>query len=262
MNISNNKSQDTINILFLGQCLSAGYEDVAGEAAFPAVAMRLLALRFPTLRFKYDIKYLHHPTGLKALLKHKLKASSPDVAVINLAAMFAATVWRVSLLYQIAPDIVDLARSFIKKLDKKITGTGNGSSIESLVGKTSPWRPTVIHPPVSLDEYERLVEDAITACRGISPCRLVLQGPGRFNQDTSEDYAIHAPELWVSVNQMTVRVGKRFGLPVINTQEALAEYGGDVFLPNNHRFSAYGHEVVAREVESVLASQVKGLRAD
>jgi hypothetical protein len=42
----------------------------------------------------------------------------------------------------------------------------------------------------------------------------------------------------------------------------LAEYGGEVFTPNNHRWSEYGHEIIAREVESALASQVTDLSPD
>jgi hypothetical protein len=61
---------------------------------------------------------------------------------------------------------------------------------------------------------------------------------------------------------MILRVGKRTGAGVINAQEALAEHDGEVFLPGNHRFSTYGHEVVAREVEAVLASQVMMLRSE
>ena len=52
---------------------------------------------------------------------------------------------------------------------------------------------------------------------------------------------------------------ERLDVAVINAQEALAEYGSDVFTPNNHRWSEYGHEIIAREVESALASQMTEL---
>jgi hypothetical protein len=84
-------------------------------------------------------------------------------------------------------------------------------------------------------------------------------GPGRFNDDTHEDYPVHSPELWSSVNRMVSRVGERLGVPVIDVQEALSEYGSEVFILNNHRWSEYGHEIIAREVESAVGSQVNGL---
>jgi hypothetical protein len=113
-----------------------------------------------------------------------------------------------------------------------------------------------VQPPIGLDEYERLIEEALVYCDRTTSCRLVLVGPGRFNEDTNEDYAIHNSELWSSVNSMILRVGARRNVPVVNAQESLAEHGGEVFIANNHRFSQLGHEVVGREVANVLASQL------
>ena len=93
-------------------------------------------------------------------------------------------------------------------------------------------------------------------CGQITSCRFVLMGPGRFNEDTNEDYAIHSPALWSSVNQMILRLGQRRNVPVVNTQEMLTDHSGEVFITNNHRFSRVGHEVVGREVANVLASQI------
>jgi hypothetical protein len=58
---------------------------------------------------------------------------------------------------------------------------------------------------------------------------------------------------------MVLRDGKRLDVDVINAQEALAGHGGEVFIPCNHRWSEYGHEVIAREVEAALATQVAEL---
>ncbi len=247
----------SIKVLFLGQCLQYGYANVSKSSTFAVLAASMLRLRFPDLSFKFDFKYLYHPTGLKAILKHRMLLSRPDVALINLPALYAATAWRVNLVYEMAPELVDTARSFMQKVEAKIKGS-SGPQQATLLDKAF-----AIRQPISLGEYESLVQEAVQEavqdCKRASSCRIVLMGPGRFNEDSVEDYVMHSPELWSSVNQMVLRVGKRLDVAVINAQEALAEYGGEVFTPNNHRWSEYGHEVIAREVESALASQVTEL---
>lgn len=243
----------SIKVLFLGQCLQYGYANVSKSATYADLAASMLRVRFPGLSFKFDFKYLYHPSGLKAILKHRLLLSRPDVALINLPAMYAARAWRVNVVYEMAPELVDTARSFMQKIEAKTKGT-NGPQQTTMLDKA-----LAIRQPISIGEYEHLIEEAVGECKRASSCRIVLMGPGRFNEDTNEDYAVHSPELWSSVNEMVLRVGKRLGVAVINAQGALAEYGDEVFTPNNHRWSEYGHEVIAREVESALASQVTEL---
>jgi hypothetical protein len=243
------KSDPSIRILFLGQCLSYGYQGVGKSSTFSHLAALMLRARFPGVRFRFDLKYFHHPRGLKALLRHRLLFKRPDIAVISLPAMFAAANRRVSAIYEIAPELVDTARSFAQRIEETIRRTPSGG-FETLLDKTS-----TVQPPVALDEYERLIEEAVTRYLQ-NKCRLIMIGPGRFNEDTIENYAIHSPELWSSVNAMVLRLGERHGLPVVNAQQALEGHGGEVFIRGNHRFSAYGHEIVAREVERVIASQI------
>jgi hypothetical protein len=213
----------------------------------------ILKAQFPALRLKFDLKYLHHPTGLKALLKHRLLVTKPDIVLISLPAMFAATSWRVNMIYQIAPEIVDTARSFRKSVEARAKGA---SASFARVGKVFD-KAFVAQPPLSIDEYEQLVDEALINCGHFTSCPFVLMGPGRFNEDTNEDYAIHNPELWSSVNRMILRLGQRRNVAVVNIQEALTDHGGgEVFIANNHRFSRAGHEVVGREVANVLASQI------
>jgi len=245
-----NKRDNTIRTLFLGQCLNYGYDGVDRASTFPNMARLMLSARFPQLTIKLNFSALHHPKALKRLLRAGLLLR-PDIVVISLPAMFAATHYPVNLIYQIAPEIVGLARSFKRRVDAKF----KSQAVLKLFNTTS-----VVHAPMGLDEYERLIEDAVRFCLCTSHCRVVLMGPGRFNEDTNEDYAIHSPKLWSSVNQMVLRIGDRLSVPVINAHDALADYGGEVFLPNNHRWSERGHEVVAREVESILASQIANLR--
>lgn len=246
------KSEKRLNILFLGQCLQYGYEGLSRYDTFPNYAATILKAQFPTLRLKFDFKFLHHPTTLKAVLKHRLFVTKPDVALISLPAMFAATSWRVNMLYQIAPEIVDTARLF----RRSVVSRSKGASVHFAAAGKLLDRAFTVQPPIDLDEYERLVEEALSYCDRTTSCRVVLMGPGRFNVDTNEDYAIHSPELWSSVNNMVLRVAARRDVPVVNAQDALAEHGGEVFIANNHRFSQLGHEVVGREVANVLASQL------
>jgi hypothetical protein len=250
------KTTGTLKVLFLGQCLQYGYENVSRSATFADLAASMLRVRFPGLTFKFDFKFLYHPTGLKAILKHRLLLSRPDVALINLPAMYAARAWRVNLVYEKAPELVDTARSFMQTIEAKMRGRNDRQQATMLD------KAFAVRRPISICDYERLIHDAVDDGKRVSQCRIVLMGPGRFNEDSIEDYAVHSPELWASVNQMVLRVGKRLGVPVINAQEALEEYGGEVFMPRNHRWSEYGHEVIAREVESALALQVAAIRGN
>jgi hypothetical protein len=243
----------SVKVLFLGQCLQYGYANVSKSATFANLAASMLRVRYPGVSFKFDFKYLYHPCGLKAILKHRLLLSRPDVALINLPAMYAATAWRVNLVYEKAPELVDTARSFMQTIEAKIRGSNEPQQATMLD------KAFAVRQPISIEEYENLIQEAVSDCKRASSCRIVLMGPGRFNEETKEVYAVHSPELWASVNEMVLRVGKRLGVAVINTQEALAEYGGEVFSPRNHRWSQYGHEIMAREVESALAAQVAEL---
>lgn len=111
-----------IKVLFLGQCLQYGYEGVNSYATFPNLAASILRAQFPDLRFEFDLRYLYHPIGLKAILRHLLSATRPNIAVISLPAMFAATCWRVNLVYQIARELVDTAWTFMRKIEAKVRG--------------------------------------------------------------------------------------------------------------------------------------------
>jgi hypothetical protein len=248
-----------MKMLFLGQCLQLGYEGVPPPATYPHLAHAALSTRFPDLNFIFDVRLLGHPTGLKALLRYRLAAFKPDVVVISTLAAFAATEWRSGILYAIAPEIALRARLFLQNLDAKFR---RGPLFAKLLDQTQGLRPEITHPPLQIDEYERLLEDGINQCRQTSACRVVLMGPGGFNEDTRNDFRLQSPELWSSVNQMVLRLGERLDVPVINAQEALHEYGGEVYLPDDHRFSLYGQAVVAREVEAVLAAQVALLLHD
>lgn len=241
-----------MKILFLGQCLQYGYSGVSRYATYPNLAATALTAQFPNLGLKFDFKYLYHPTGLKALLQHRLLFTRPDIAVITLPAAFAATRWRVNLVYQIAPELVDTARTFMRKIEAKAkrrdsTTLGRSTMIDKVFA---------LQPLLTLDEYERLVEEALLYAKQISTCRIVLMGAGRFNEDSNENYELQSPELWSAVNQMVLRLAARLGLPVINMQGVMTDQGYEVFIPNNHRPSEQGHQAIAREVVRVLTREI------
>jgi len=243
-------ARENIRILFLGQCLNYGYSGVPPSSTFNSLAASSLRIRFPQINFLFGSKFLYHPIGLQAVLSHRLTLASPDIIIISVPAAFAATAWRVSRVYEIAPELVDTARSFLQKLRAKM---GDGT-----IHRTTPLDKLFsTHPPLAIDDYERLIEAGVRYCQANS-CRVILMGPGRFNEDSYEEYQ-QSPALWSSVNQMVARLGQRMKVSVIDAQEALGEYGGEVYLPNNHRWSAFGHEIVSREVESILAREIPKL---
>lgn len=249
-----------IKITFLGQCLQFGYEGVPLPATYPSLARAALSTRFRELDFNVELQTLVHPKGLKALLRHRLAAFKPDIVVITALATFTAKQWRTGVLYEIAPEILVTARLFMERLDARfMSGMALSHLLTKTMHKTSELRPHVVRPPLGLDEYERLLADGIKQCRRTKSRRVVLMGPGGFNEDSKMDLPLQSPKLWSSVNQMVLSLGKRLNVPVINAQEALHEHGGEMYLPNEHRFSLGGQGVVAREVEAVLADQVINL---
>ena len=112
-----------------------------------------------------------------------------------------------------------------------------------------------VDAPLSLDEYERLIDEAVEFLRRTSACRVILFGPGGVNEDTRTDTA-GTPELTSAVNQMVLRTSQRLGVAVVNASELMAGHDGSVFLPGSNVYSQRGHEVIAREVYSIIASEV------
>lgn len=251
-----------IKVLFIGQCLQHGYEDVRPWETYPALAHAGLSARYPQMNFVFETKMLFHPKGLKAMLRYRLPTFRPDIVVITALATYTATQWRTGILYELAPEIAVTARAFIEKLDAKLR---RGPTLRTLLNRTLDGtyglRPHVVHPPLQLDEYERLLADGISQCRRGSR-RVVLMGPGGFNEYNKNDFALQSPKLWSAVNQMVHGLGKREDVPVINTQDALHEHDCDVFLREDHKFSRKGQAVVAREVEAVLATEVAAFLHD
>jgi hypothetical protein len=240
-------------ILILGQCISIG-EGIRKESSYPQLVKQMLGLRFPMLSFQVEILPLLHPTGLKALIKSCLQLR-PDVVLLSLPAIFASIPYRVNHLYLQAPDIMRTARKFISMVESRIRGD---LTLATLFSKRHALRMTSVIGPLSIAEYERLIEDAMLYCRTASNCRVVLLGPGGFNEDTKID-DLESPEFCGEVNQMILRVAKKLNVAVINAHELTTDLGGKVFQFGNHRWNQQGHEIVAREIGSVLASQIQHL---
>jgi len=244
------KNPDKIKIQFLGQCIAMNSDGL--PSAYPEITQQMLRAAFPAVTFKTNVCMLSHPRGLKALVRSRLSLFKPDIMVISLPAMFAAISTGVDLINQMAPELTVTARSFLRKIDHKLTG---GNALQSLVKNTLKWRPTAVYAPLSLDEYERLIDEAVEFLRRTSACRVILFGPGGVNEDTRTDTA-GTPELTSAVNQMVLRTSQRLGVAVVNASELMAGHDGSVFLPGSNVYSQRGHEVIAREVYSIIASEV------
>ncbi|MEN3332161.1 MAG: hypothetical protein V7641_1526 [Blastocatellia bacterium] len=245
-----NSQRKSLKVLFLGQCMQYGYIGVDKSSTYISLAVSNLAARFPQLKLRLDLKHLYHPKGLNAILKHRLFISRPDIVVIGVPGIFAVTYTRVNLIYEIAPEVVDTARSFLQKIEAKVAGRGNFVKSETPIDKLFAW-----HAPLALEEYERLIREGIELCQAAG-CQVILLGPGRFNEDNQDNFTIQSAALWSSVNAMVAGLSKSTGVPMIDSMGALSDYGGEVFMPNNIRWSPFGHQIVAREVEQVLASNI------
>ncbi len=249
-----NQQSNKIKILFLGQCIAAGY-NVGVSNAYPVLTMAMLSTRFPTLNFEIDFRPMLHPSGLKSLLKASLFLN-PDIIFLSLPAIFAATPFRVNSLYLLSPEIMNVARSFVQKLE---TAVRTDSRFAKLLNKKSALMPTVVRPAVGVNDYERLIEDAVTSFQTLSDCRIVLMGPGGFNEDTKDGDEL-SPELFKSINEMIINLGIRLGVLVMNANDMMAEQDGSVFLRDNQRWSDDGHKIMAQELTSVLAAEIVKLR--
>jgi hypothetical protein len=252
---STNQQSKTLKILFLGQCIAAGY-NVGSSNAYPILTKAMLSTRFPTLTFEIDFRPLLHPSGLKPLLKASLSLK-PDIIFLSLPAIFAATPFRVNSLYLLSPDIMNVARSFVQKLESAVR---TDSRLAKLLNKKSALMPTVVRPAVGVDDYERLIEDAVISCQKLSECRIVLMGPGGFNEDTKDGDEL-TPELFKSINEMIIKLGARLGVAIMNANDMMAEQDGRVFLRDNQKWSEEGHKIMAQELTSILTSEIVKLRS-
>ena len=245
------KHPNKINIQFLGQCIAMN-SDARLASAYPEITQQMLSASFPALSFRTNVCMLSHPRGLKALVRSRLSLFQPDIMVISLPAMFAAKSTGVDLINQLAPELTVTARSFLRRIDQKLTG---GLGLQTLVKNTLKWRPTAVYAPLAIDEYERLIDEAVEYSRQTSACRVILFGPGGLNEDTKTDTA-GTPELTSAVNQMVLRASQRLGVPVVNASDLMAGHDAGVFMPGSNVYSQRGHQVIAREVYSIIASQV------
>jgi len=246
--------QKAVNVLFLGQCLQYGYPGVYASETFPHLAKRTLESRFPHLAFNFNLKYLYHPVGLKPILAHRLMVSNPDFVIIFVSAIFVASSWRVNYIYEIAPEVIDTARSFMQKVEAR-------TKREYVRSKTLLDNLLTRRAPLSIDEYRNYLREGIETCRTSNIRSVVLMGPSYFDEDTHEGYALESPEVWLSVNRMVLALGEEMNVPVIDTQGLLIDCGRESRLPHSIKYSPFGHTMVALEVDRVLGAMVSSLDA-
>ena len=97
-------------------------------------------------------------------------------------------------------------------------------------------------------------------CQESSKCRIVLLGPGGFNVDADLD-CLPAEDAYKAVNDMTIDIGRELNVAVINATEIMAAHDGTVYQPTTNVWSEDGHQIMAREIGSVIASEVRATRA-
>lgn len=251
------KNHHQIRIVILGQCIASGV-GVGENAAYPRLVERMLKTQFPATVFHTSVYPFIHPTGLLPLLKSVLSAR-PDIILLSVPATFASSTWRGNALYLQAPDVMMMARAFLRKIEP---GLKRNLRLWRLYERKSLLLPTSVCPAVTAEEYERLLTEAISYSQQQSSARLVLLGPGGFNEYVSaNDGTISTPELGTTINQMVLRVGQRMKLPVINAYDFMADQRTEVYLPENHRWGLEGHQVMSREICAVFASEVRNLTA-
>lgn len=239
-----------IKILFLGQCIATGF-GVRAERSYPRLIQQQLCLRYPGISFQIVVQPLRHPQGLVALLKAFLRGK-PDLLFLSLPGMFASVPSRVNLIYQQAPEVVPLARAFLQKLQER---SKHDSFLRRLLDVRSQWLPAKTMAPLSLSTYEQTVREALVYCQRHSACRVLLMGPGGFNE-YSEDGNQTSPELATALNQMLMRVTQEMQMAFINAHELMAEQNSDVYQAATHRWSEKGHAIVACEIESIIAAEL------
>jgi len=251
----NNKK--TVRVQFLGQCIALGGAGVDVSSTYPTLIKHMLSAEFPGMRFEVGLRQLAHPLGLKPLVRASLMLFRPDILVISLPGIFASAPRPVNLIDMIAPEVLYTARSFLQTVRKRVR---SDSTLWKLYGKTPTVLPHAVYSPVAVDRYRSAVEEAVRYCQESSKCRIVLLGPGGFNVDADPD-CLPAEDAYKAVNEMTIEIGRRLNVPVINATEIMAAHDGTVYQPTTNFWSQDGHQIMAREIGSVIASQVRATRA-
>ncbi|MFN0121265.1 MAG: SGNH/GDSL hydrolase family protein [Blastocatellia bacterium] len=237
-------------IFFLGQCTAAGY-GVGLDASYPQVIWRLLRVRFPGLKFDVQVNPILHPTRMKEQTATCLKQRA-DVIFLSLPGLYASIPMKVSRLYLQDPEIMSTARAFVRTIQAKLP---QDSSLAQLLNKRMALQPTTVLPPLTIEEYERCITETVELCQTTSPCRVVLMGPGGYNH-YSEDGNLNSQKLGADVNRMIRETAARMKVPFVDAWELMAEQSVDVYLPATHRWSSAGHEIMAREIEHIIAGQL------
>ena len=116
----------------------------------------------------------------------------------------------------------------------------------------SALRPLIRrYPRPTLDEYERLLAEAVNRIRG-ARLPLVLQGPAGFNADEMDPtYAPDTPAVFDEVNAMARRLAEAARLPFVD-RLAIGRNHGSLFLPATSRHSRVGHEIMGEALADRL----------
>lgn len=244
-----------IKTLFLGQCIANGV-GIRAEHSYPLLLQQRLRLRYPGVDFALTVQPFRHPQGLLPLLK-VLVRRSPDIVFISLPGMFASIRSNENLIAHHAPELIPVARAFLKKLEARCR---QDSRFGRLLATRYKWTPMKTFAPLALSTYEQTVREAVLYVQQHSSSRIVLMGPGGFNEG-SRDGLQKSPEMAATLNQQFARLAAELRVAYINAHELMAEQNSDVYLVETHRWSEQGHALIAKEIESVIASELAKLAA-
>lgn len=252
-----------VGIAFVGQCLVHGYPGVPRSATYPEIVRHHLERERPGLRVRVVAEPFYHPAELQRVLERLLRSVQPDLVVIDVAGWLVANgptavdlsrlPWGVRSAY----DRVRHLRSVSYGLAARWPGgrglvMGVQASGRAVVD--GPLRFLVKrYPRPSLEEYERLLEEAVALVTRQPGCELVLQGPSSFNPAETDPACV--PEsvvLYRAVNDLARRVAAMHGVTFVDRMSLINSADGDMFLPGSTRLSDRGHQLTGHAVAETL----------
>lgn len=242
-----------IKLLFLGQCIANGV-GIRAERSYPLLLQQQLRVHYPGVDFPLVVQPFRHPQGMLPLLKVMLR-SAPNIVFLSLPGMFASIRSNENLIAHHAPELIPVARAFLKKLEARCR---QDSRFGRLLATRYRWTPMKTFAPLSLDAYEQTVREAVLYLQQHSRARAVLMGPGGFN-DYSRDGLQTSPKMASELNHKFGCLATELQVAYVNAHELMATQNSDVFLIETHRWSEQGHALVAREIESVIARELTKL---
>lgn len=252
-----------VGIAFVGQCLVHGYPGVPRRATYPEIVRHHLERERPGLHVQVVAEPFYHPAELRGVLARLLPSVRPDLVVIDVAGWLVAN----------GPTAVDLSRlpwgvrnayDRVRHLRSVSHGlVSNWPLASGLVMRVQASGRALVDGPLrflvrryprpSLEEYERLLDEAVTLVTRQPGCELVLQGPSTFNPAETDPACVpESAALYRAVNDLARRLAAARGVTFIDRMSLIDGANGDVFLPGSTRLSGRGHRLTGHAVAEIL----------